>query len=161
MKVIGIDPGLTGAVAVIGDGAVLVESLPTLEIVKGKRQLDRNGLVQLVVNVGPIDMVFVEDVHAMPKQGVSSSFNFGRDFGAILGVLAALGRPITLVQPAVWKRMLGCPVGAGKDWSRSRAAQLYPSCADRVARVKDDGRADAILLAHYGLRSLAGQRGAA
>lgn len=93
--------------------------------------------------------VVLEDVHAMPKQGVTSSFGFGRTKGVIEGVFAANGRPITYVSPAKWKRALGLTKDKGA--SRRRAIELWPDKAALFARVKDDGRAEAALIAYWWL----------
>ncbi|MGE5548417.1 MAG: hypothetical protein ACM33T_16045 [Solirubrobacterales bacterium] len=97
---------------------------------------------------GPIAHAFVEAVGAMPGQGVSSVFAFGKVFGLVLGILAANFIPHTLVPPQRWKRTLGVP--ADKDGARARASQLLPAHAGLWCRAKDDGRAEAALLAYFG-----------
>jgi len=92
--------------------------------------------------------VFIENVHAMPKQGVSSSFRFGDGFGQLKGVIAALQLPSTRVAPAEWKKAL--KLGRDKEQSRYRASKLYPSGAAAWPRKKDNGIAEAVLIAHYG-----------
>ncbi|NDC04371.1 MAG: hypothetical protein EBZ81_15760 [Betaproteobacteria bacterium] len=89
----------------------------------------------------------VEQVNAMPGQGVSSMFSFGQAYGVVLGVLAGLSIPATAVTPAIWKKAL--KLNSGKDAARAKAAQLWPSHAGEFKRVKDDGRAEAALLAYY------------
>src|SRR5712692_2445907 len=149
---IGIDPGLSGAVAVLAaDGAlVAVHDTPvlTLATTRGTRQeYDLPGLVALLgAYAGPQAHVTLEESQAMPGQGVRSMFTIGVGFGVWLGVLAALAFPSTRVRPAVWKRALG--VGKDKEASRLRAMQLFPT-AD-LRRKKDHGRAEALLLAYWG-----------
>jgi crossover junction endodeoxyribonuclease RuvC len=158
MILIGIDPGLSGALAFLPDGgATAIFDMPVHLLVRGgrrKREIDTAGLVALVADHGPIDHAFVEQIGAMPGQGVSSVFALGKGYGMILGVLAALAVPITLVAPAKWKRALGVP--AAKDGARARASQLMPAAARQWPLVKHDGRAEAALLAFYGLRTLHG-----
>ena len=91
----------------------------------------------------------VESVHSMPGQGVTSSFNFGRSLGATEGVFAACGRPIVYVSPARWKRSLG--LSADKTASRRRAIELWPDRTALFGRVKDNGRAEAALIAYWWL----------
>jgi crossover junction endodeoxyribonuclease RuvC len=95
----------------------------------------------------PTAHVVVEKVGAMPGQGVSSMFNFGRSAGIIEGVVAALRMPSTYVTPAAWTKAVGR--AAGKDASRMRAMELFPTRADLFKRAKDDGRADAALIAYW------------
>ena len=157
MIVAGIDPGLSGAIAFLdaASGVVLdIADMPTLALSRGgkvKRELDAHSLARLVAE-RPIDHAFVEAVGAMPGQGVSSVFAFGKSFGVLIGILAALGVPMTFVAPATWKRALGVP--AAKDGARARASQLMPAAAYLWPLVKHDGRAEAGLIGYYGLRSL-------
>jgi crossover junction endodeoxyribonuclease RuvC len=118
---------------------------------KTKRELDAHALARLIGDRRP-GHAFVELVGAMPGQGVSSVFAFGKSFGVVIGVLAALDVPFTFVAPVVWKRAFGVP--AAKDGARARASQLMPAAAHHWTRVRDDGRAEAALIAYYGLRQL-------
>jgi crossover junction endodeoxyribonuclease RuvC len=158
--VLGIDPGFGGALAWLDLGGDLhVEDMPTLAVErngKTKRDLDLAALVELVEQHRPAFAV-VERVGAMPGQGVSSMFAFGRGFGSILGVLAALRVPVELVTPATWKRALSVP--AGKDGARLRASQLLPAHGGHWRHAKDDGRAEASMLAWYGLAYLSNRPG--
>jgi crossover junction endodeoxyribonuclease RuvC len=128
----GIDPGLSGAVAFLdtATGAVLdIADMPTLALSRGgknKRELDAHSMARLIAEHRP-GHAFVELVGAMPGQGVSSVFVFGKSFGVVIGVPAALGVPFTLVAPVVWKRALSVP--AAKDGARARASQLLPASA--------------------------------
>ena len=157
MIIAGIDPGLSGAGAFLdaASGAVLdIVDMPTLALSRGgknKRELDAHTLARLIA-AQVVSHAFVEAVGAMPGQGVSSVFAFGKSFGVLIGILAALEVPMTFVAPATWKRALGVP--AAKDGARARASQLLPVAAQFWPLVKHDGRAEAALIAYYGLRSL-------
>lgn len=157
MIVLGIDPGLSGAVALYNasNGALQVDDMPTHELKRGgknKRELDLPGLAGLFDVNGLVRMAFVEQVGAMPGQGVSSVFAFGKAYGAVLGILAARNIPMTMVPPQRWKKALNVP--AAKDGARARASQLLPSHAAHWKRVKDDGRAEAALIAYYGAQTM-------
>lgn len=157
MIVAGIDPGLSGAVAFLdaASGSVIdIADMPTLMLSRGgkaKRELDAHALARLIGESVP-GHAFIEQVGAMPGQGVSSVFSFGKSYGVVIGILAALGVPMTFVAPAVWKKALGVP--AVKDGARARASQLMPSVASQWPLVKHDGRAEAALIGHYGLPTL-------
>ena len=152
MIVVGIDPGLSGAVAVldVSNKLLAIHDMPTT-LVKSrkseKRQLSEAMLARILRQVKP-EHAYLEFVSAMPGQGVSSMFNFGMGYGAIKGILSALEIPFSTVTPVKWQRDLS--VAKGKEGNRLRAAQLYPEYAHLFARVKDDGRADAALIAHWG-----------
>lgn len=149
--IVGIDPGLDGAIAWYDGDDLTVEDMPTFMLERGgkqKRAVDGARLAALLR--ARVDHVFVERVAAMPKQGVSSVFSFGQSYGLILGVLAALQIPHTTVQPAVWKRALAVP--KSKDGARARATELLPAWADLWPLVKHDGRAEAAMIALYGSR---------
>lgn len=151
MIILGIDPGLSGALSwLYPDGACHVEDMPTFSVTRNKgkkRHLDLPSLLRMV-RERPYDHAFLEAVSAMPKNGAVSSFSFGRSFGASEMMLAALGLPYDMVVPAVWKRVMGFP--ADKDAARSRASQLLPQHAHLWPLVKHDGRAEASGLALYG-----------
>lgn len=148
----GIDPGLSGALAFfnVSAGTLVIVDMPTVEVVrnkKTKREVSAVLLANEIRKQGFIDMTFVERVNAMPGQGVTSVFSFGRSSGIIEGVLATLSLPYTIEQPQTWQKSLN--VRDGKDGSRLRATELFPKYADLFARKKDDGRADAALMAWY------------
>ena len=148
--VIGIDPGISGAIAVFEDGKLVnVIDMPTLEVDSGKTKKRHISAVSLCnyLTVFSNAHVVIEKVGAMPGQGVSSMFNFGRSAGIIEGVVAALQRPYTYVTPAAWTKAVGR--AAGKDASRMRAMELFPNRAELFKRAKDDGRADAALIAYW------------
>jgi crossover junction endodeoxyribonuclease RuvC len=156
MRHIGIDPGLSGAIAVITEEplqtSLQIHDMPTMTVDrngKAKRQVSANELAELLnLYAGKDCHVYVERVSAMAGQGVTSVFSFGRSFGMIEGILAALKMPVTFVAPATWTRAIGR--SPGKDASRARAMELFPNYEYFFKRVKDDGRADAALIAHWG-----------
>jgi len=153
--VIGIDPGASGAVAILGVNAMLIEvwDIPTVQIKSGKtvkKRISPEMFAAEIRNWTDAEACFSEKVGARPGQGVSSMFVFGESLGIIRGTMAALSIPTTLVTPALWKKDMKLPA-ASKEWSRQRAAQMWPSHAKEFSRVKDDGRAEAALLAFWGL----------
>ena len=157
---VGIDPGLGGALFFLdpnhpstGEAIDLPIHL-LLRSGKKKRELDITGLIGILTTHRLIH-AFVEQVGAMPGQGVSSVFAFGKCYGAILGVLASRSVPLSLVSPVSWKRALGVP--KAKDGARARASQLLPEAAYQWRLKKHDGRAEAALLALYGVRQLGGK----
>ena len=153
MKIIGIDPGLSGAIAVLENNKVLsLFDMPVMsEGKKNKRQLNSAHLVKLIrdniKDSQDITMV-VEQVNAMPGQGVTSMFNFGQTFGAIKGICAALGLPIFFVRPAKWKKHFEL-INSSKDASRTKAIEMYPKISDKLSKKKDVNKSDAILIARY------------
>lgn len=155
---IGIDPGLTGAVAVIGDSFVDVYDIPTVANGAGRVKSEVSGLLlaQLIRRLGQLGSLhaLLERTASMPGQGVASMFSMGVSRGVVLGVLGALAVPYIEAAPATWKKAYGL-IGADKDQSRRVALQLYPSLATQLARVKDHNRAEAVLLADYLKRSAA------
>ena len=149
---IGIDPGLSGAVAWLTDEGHLIE---TRDLPVANGALMPAVLASWLREDGRQPFhAFLERVAARPGAGVSGMFNFGRGYGQIEGVLSTLGVAVTLVTPAKWKGSLRIP--ADKSASRQRAAQLWPGLAGTFARVKDDGRAEAALIGLYGANSLHG-----
>lgn len=152
----GIDIGLSGAIAFLdSDGGLTITEMPTLALSRGgknKREIDAHALA--VILSGHIDHAFVERVGAMPGQGVSSVFAFGKSYGIVIGILAALGVPVTFVAPRKWKTALSVP--AAKDGARARASQLMPQGAEFWRLKRQDGCAEAALLALYGFRQLTG-----
>lgn len=154
---IGIDPGLSGAIAIFDiklNKPAEVWDMPTLEVAVGK-SLKRRVAPELIVSelrpwAAEVSMAFVESVSASPQMGVSSSFAFGESYGLVRGVLAGLGIPFTPVVPAKWKRDLG--LSRDKDASRAMAIRLFPDMAQEFKRVKDDGRAESVLIAMWGVK---------
>jgi hypothetical protein len=151
MKITAIDPGLSGAACVLEQigGAVVPVSIIDLPIVGegAKRRLDAVTFASWLNSHRPTH-AFIENARAMPRQGVTSMFRYGRVAGAIEGVVAAQLIPFTLVEPAVWKRALR--LNSSKENSRARAVQLLPSAAGELQRVRDHNRGEAVLLAFYG-----------
>ena len=153
MKIIGIDPGLSGAIAVLEDIKVLsLFEMPVMaEGKKNKRQLNSAQLVNIIkenTNVDEEIAVIVEQVNAMPGQGVTSMFNFGQTFGAIKGVCAALGLPVFFVRPSKWKKYFEL-INSSKDASRTKVIEMYPSFSKQLAKKKDVNKSDAILIARF------------
>jgi crossover junction endodeoxyribonuclease RuvC len=153
MKFMGIDPGAFGAVAVLDKDSreLVVIDMPTVKVKRGPRvvnQVDAHALADaLRLHVTDETQALIEKVHAMPGQGVSSMFSFGRAAGIIEGVLAGFSVPFELIPPATWTKSMR--TFGGKDGSRQRAQELFPDYAHLFARKKDDGRAEAALLACY------------
>ena len=153
MKVIGIDPGLSGAIAVLDDKKVLkIIDMPVMaEGKKNKNQLNSAQLVNIIkenINNNEEIVVVVEQVNAMPGQGVTSMFNFGQTFGAIKGVCAALNLPIFFVRPSKWKKYFEL-INSSKDSSRTKVIEMYPSLSSQLIRKKDVNKSDAILIARF------------
>ena len=153
MKIIGIDPGLSGAIAILEDNKVLnIFDMPVMaEGKKNKRQLNSAQLVNIIrgntVSEDEV-VVIVEQVNAMPGQGVTSMFNFGQTFGAIKGVCAALNLPIFFVRPSKWKKYFEL-INASKDSSRTKVIEMYPSLSNQLSKKKDVNKSDAILIARF------------
>ena len=153
MKIIGIDPGLSGGIAVLENNKVLsIFDMPVMsEGKKNKRQLNSAQLVKLIkdnISKNEEVSVVVEQVNAMPGQGVTSMFNFGQTFGAIKGVCSALSLPIFFVRPAKWKKHFEL-INSSKDSSRTKAIEMYPSLSNDLAKKKDVNKSDAILIARF------------
>ena len=153
MKIIGIDPGLSGAIAVLEDKKVLgIYEMPVMaEGKKNKRQLNSAQLVDIIKNniiKSEEIAVVVEQVNAMPGQGVTSMFNFGQTFGAIKGVCAALELPIFFVRPSKWKKHFEL-INSSKDSSRTKAIEMYPYLSNQLSKKKDVNKSDAILIARF------------
>lgn len=159
MIYVGIDPGLNGALAVINPARneVQVWDTPTTTLTKpsGTKREYNEALLQTMFAglrsrvVSPQQVhVALEYVHAMPGQGVRSMFSMGLGLGLWRGCIAIAGFPVTHVTPQQWKKSFGL-IGADKNASRAKAMQLFPQVAPLLARVKDDGRADALLLAEF------------
>lgn len=153
---IGIDPGKSGAIAVFRPrlGRLDVFDMPTVEIVRNSKAKTELSPIMLANQLSdfqhlqPIPKVVMEKVGAMPGQGVTSMFAFGRSVGIVEGVLAAFCFPVTVVSPKLWQS--ACQVRDGKDGSRARAMELFPAYAEYFKLKKHDGRADAALMAWYG-----------
>jgi len=150
--IIGIDPGLSGALAFLGDKGLIVIDMPTLKA-GSKRAIDEVELARIIdaaYKLGDIEFAVLEQVATRPGEGAVGAFTFGRGYGLLRGILRAHYIPIIDCTPARWKRDLGIKAGAGKDASRALAKERFQRDAELFNRVKDDGRADASLLAYWG-----------
>ena len=153
MRVIGIDPGLSGAIAILEEKKVIgVFEMPVMaEGKKNKRQLNSAQLVNIIqdnLNNKEEAIIVVEQVNAMTGQGVTSMFNFGQTFGAIKGVCAALKLPIFFVRPSKWKKHFEL-INASKDSSRTKVIEMYPTLSNQLTKKKDVNKSDAILIARF------------
>lgn len=159
-RIVSIDPGLTGAVAWLsrtrGDAPTLlhVHDIPTAATIqngKTKAQPLLSAIVPLIdTPFGKPDAVVIEEVNAMPGQGVTSMFRFGYVAGALAGIAAGLGIPVHFVRPHDWQRAAGQP--RGDDAGRLHACRLFPKHASLFSRKKDHNRADAALIGYGWLR---------
>jgi crossover junction endodeoxyribonuclease RuvC len=163
MIVLGIDPGIDGGLAVMdGETGQLLslDDMPTVSIRVGKTERDRVDTAQLAEIITGADPahVVVEKVGGMPTDAAVWAFNFGLAAGLVEGVVTALSIPLTYVQPMAWRKALGVTLPAGstspqrKEASRQRALQLFPAHAAKLARKCDHGRAEAALIASWGVR---------
>ena len=153
MIIIGIDPGISGAISIIENKKILeVYDTPTMiDGKKNKRQINSAQVTSIIkerLNINKEVIVVVEHVNAMPGQGVTSMFNFGQSFGVIKGICAALSLPIYFVRPTKWKKHFNL-IKTNKDASRTKVIEVYPEISDKLKRKKDSNRADAILIALY------------
>ena len=153
MKIVGIDPGLSGGIAILENNKVLsLFDMPVMaEGKKNKRQLNSALLVNIIkenISKNEEIAVVVEQVNAMPGQGVTSMFNFGQTFGAIKGVCAALNLPIFFVRPSKWKKHFEL-INSSKDSSRTKVIEMYPSLSNQLSKKKDVNKSDAILIARF------------
>ena len=151
---IGFDPGITGAMALIrGNKVIRLDDMPIMAKASGKgNQVNAAELssiirdyIKMLVNDQSISAV-IENVHAMPGQGVSSVFSFGKSAGIIEGILCSYAIPYKMISPQKWKRKEGL-TGKDKDAARAMCIREHPEVADQLKRKKDIGRADAILIA--------------
>jgi crossover junction endodeoxyribonuclease RuvC len=163
--VMGVDPGFGGGLAAVTlDGEVV--AVAPMPVLRGKKtEIDVPGLVGLVraIEVAhAIKLVVVESVHSMPKQGVASSFNFGRNFGEVLGAVKALGLPVEMPLPQAWKKVVLAGTAGDKLAAVQYATRRFPSAsllATPRSRKPHDGIADGLCLAEWGRRLLLGAGG--
>ena len=153
MIIIGIDPGITGAISILENKKVIeVYETPTMiDGKKNKRQVNGSQVTNIIkgqLNNNKETVVVVEHVNAMPGQGVTSMFNFGQSFGVIKGICAALSLPIYFVRPTKWKKHFNL-IKTNKDASRTKVIEVYPEISSKISRKKDSNKADAILIASY------------
>lgn len=151
VRVLAIDPGMENGIAVLDEARALLLASEIPAIGEGaNKRLNLNGFADVIVQFGVTHAV-IESVSAMPKQGVSSSFRFGRAAGAVEGALSALKVPTTFTSPAKWKGDMGAKAKQAED-VRALAIQFWPDHAQRFARKKDHNRAEAALLGLWFLR---------
>ena len=153
MIIIGIDPGVSGAISIMENKKVIeIHDMPTMiDGKKNKKQVNAYQVTNIIkekLNQNKEIIVVVEHVNAMPGQGVTSMFNFGQSFGVLKGICAALSIPIYLVRPAKWKKHFNL-INTNKDASRTKVIQTYPEISSQLSRKKDSNKADAILIARY------------
>ena len=153
MIIIGIDPGVSGAISILENKKIIeVFDMPTMiDGKKNKKQVNGAQVTNIIkekLNENKEIIVVVEHVNAMPGQGVTSMFNFGQSFGVIKGISAALNVPLYLVRPTKWKKHFDL-LKTNKDASRTKTIQIYPMISDKISKKKDSNKADAILIARY------------
>ena len=155
MLIIGIDPGISGSICFFEDGKIIdVIEMPTMtEGKKSKKQVNGSQIYnEILKRINKLEnkdiRVIVEQVSAMPGQGVTSMFNFGQTFGAIKGISATLKIPIFFARPSKWKKHFEL-INSSKDASRTKVIEMYPSFADKLSKKKDVNKSDAILIARF------------
>ena len=155
MLIIGIDPGISGSICFFEDGRILdVVEMPTMtEGKKNKKQVNGSQIYNEISNrIKQRDKkeikVVIEQVSAMPGQGVTSMFNFGQSFGILKGICSAMQLPMYFVRPAKWKKYFNL-INSEKDASRTRAIEIFPYFSSQLSKKKDSNKADAILIASF------------
>ena len=155
MLIIGIDPGISGSICFFQDGKITdVVEMPTMtEGKKNKKQVNGSQIFnEISERVKKIDKneikVVIEQVSAMPGQGVTSMFNFGQSYGILKGICSAMQLPMYFVRPAKWKKYFNL-INSEKDASRTKAIEIFPYFSTQLSRKKDSNKADAILIASF------------
>ena len=155
MLVIGIDPGISGSICFFQDGKIVdVVEMPTMtEGTKNQKQVNGSQIYneisgRIKKNDKKDIKVIIEQVSAMPGQGVTSMFNFGQSFGILKGICSAMQLPMYFVRPAKWKKYFNL-INSEKDASRTRAIEIFPYFSSQLSRKKDSNKADAILIASF------------
>ena len=155
MLIIGIDPGLSGSICFLENGKIIdVIEMPVMtEGKKNKRQVNGsqtyNEILKRINKIENQDVrVIIEQVSAMPGQGVTSMFNFGQSFGILKGICSAMQLPMYFVRPAKWKKYFNL-INSEKDASRTKAIEIFPYFSSQLSRKKDSNKADAILIASF------------
>tara|TARA_B100000989_G_scaffold296368_1_gene279456 strand:- start:740 stop:1237 length:498 start_codon:yes stop_codon:yes gene_type:complete len=155
MIIVGIDPGIAGAICFFSNGNVIdVIDMPTMaEGKKNKKQVNGRQIFNEIKSIKSRFLnenisVVVEQVSAMPGQGVTSMFNFGQSFGVIKGICSAMELPIYYVRPAKWKKYFNL-INSEKDASRTKAIEMFPKISHKLFRKKDNNKADAILISQF------------
>ena len=155
MLIIGIDPGISGSICFLIDGKIIdVVEMPIMtDGKKNKRQVNGsqiyNEIKKKIVNYENQNIrVVIEQVSAMPGQGVTSMFNFGQSFGILKGICSAMQLPMYFVRPAKWKRYFSL-INSEKDASRTKVIEMFPYFSSQLSKKKDSNKADAILIASF------------
>ena len=155
MFIIGIDPGISGSICFFQDGKINdVVEMPTMtDGKKNKKQVNGSQIFNEISNrIKKIDKkdikVVIEQVSAMPGQGVTSMFNFGQSFGILKGICSGMQLPMYFVRPTKWKKYFNL-INSEKDASRTKAIEIFPYFSSNLAKKKDSNKADAILIASY------------
>ena len=155
MLIIGIDPGISGSICFFEDGKIIdVVEMPTMtEGKKNKRQVNGsqifNEISQRIHKSENHEIrVIIEQVSAMPGQGVTSMFNFGQSFGILKGICSSMQLPMYFVRPAKWKKYFNL-INSEKGASRTRAIEIFPYFSSQLSKKKDSNKADAILIASF------------
>ena len=155
MLIIGIDPGISGSICFFQDGKILdVIEMPTMtEGKKNKKQVNGsqiyNEICKIKKDIEKQEIrIVIEQVSAMPGQGVTSMFNFGQSFGILKGIFSAMQLPVYFVRPAKWKKYFNL-LNSEKDASRTKAIEIFPYFSSRLSKKKDSNKADAILIASF------------
>jgi crossover junction endodeoxyribonuclease RuvC len=146
MILAGIDPGANGALAIVDNQLVTILDVPKVGNVIDYPAWAKEWNLFLPF----VSHIWIEKVGSMPKQGVTSMFSFGERYGFVTALAYSAGVPVSFTRPQDWKKAVGIPVKADKGASRLRASQLFPQHAEQWKRVKDDGRAEALLIAYAG-----------
>ena len=155
MLIIGIDPGINGAICFFENGEVKeILDMPNMaEGKKNKKQINGpqiyNEISKRIINISKKEVVVViEQVAAMPGQGVTSMFNFGQSFGVLKGICSAMQLSMHFVRPAKWKKYFNL-IKTEKDASRTKVIEIFPYISSQLSRKKDSNKADAILIASF------------
>ena len=155
MLIIGIDPGISGSICFFEDGKIIdVIEMPTMiEGKKNKKQVNGSQIYnEISKRISKFEnheiRVIIEQVSAMPGQGVTSMFNFGQSFGILKGICSAMQLPMFFVRPAKWKKYFNL-INSQKDASRTRAIEIFPYFSTQLSKKKDSNKADAILIASF------------
>lgn len=147
--ILGIDPGLSGALAFHYMDAADLVAVEDMPLADGSIS---SALLASIIKRHAPTIAMIEAVSAMPGQGVTSMFNFGKAFGTTIGVVSALNIPLHFATPQKWKKHYR--LSSDKEECRARALQLFPACAASFARKKDHGRAEAALIAKFAAETL-------
>ena len=155
MLIIGIDPGITGSICFFEDGKIIdVVDMPTMtEGKKNKKQVNGSQIYnEISKRISKFEnheiRVIIEQVSAMPGQGVTSMFNFGQSFGILKGICSSMQLPMYFVRPAKWKKYFNL-LNSQKDASRTKAIEIFPYFSHRLSKKKDSNKADAILISSF------------